>query len=566
MTLKMKNIVAFLAIESLMAVLLCGCSSLSSLVGHIQYEGDMYKKTIYQVSIKSHDQVQLAATVFQPHLDKAKSAPLIIHAHGFGVWRVSSSRSLYAKMAFTGEAALEAWNQGYWVISYDHRGFGDSEGRISMMDPDKEVKDVSAIIDWAIANIPSLQKDETDYKIGMIGESYGGGAQLLASIFDSRIDAIIPVTTWYDLTDTIEPKAAKTLWSSWLYYGGQLGSGFDIAKDVKTVFKNGIANELTEEDVEKLKIRSPSHYCDQEIYPNSDALFIQAFSDTALSAEHAIKNMNCFANAGRDYQGVLIQNGHNMPITDGLNRMPFFSIDEYVHCAGKKYRLIDVALSWWDQKLRGSDTDNGMPELCVTLNKNSGLAFNDSIDVNNSTYSFSSQPVQAGLAGITEWVLKPITLFADLFYYSDSNASLTSQAKGGTVRPRFIPLVKAESKQILFGTPSVEVQSDFGKEPKDPILIFGLGLKKAGNRNVSLVNYQVKAVVGGDEHSIDLPMVSAELNQGDTLGLLVYGYHSHYLFRGDFWPTKALLSGSVMLPLEPIESFSADNEQIAAIE
>ena len=35
----------------------------------------------------------------------------------------------------------------------------------------------------------------------MIGESYGGGAQILGSIHDERLAALVPIATWYDLAD-----------------------------------------------------------------------------------------------------------------------------------------------------------------------------------------------------------------------------------------------------------------------------------------------------------------------------------------------------------------------------
>jgi cephalosporin-C deacetylase-like acetyl esterase len=34
----------------------------------------------------------------------------------------------------------------------------------------------------------------------MIGESYAGGVQYIASALDVRLQAIVPITTWYDIT------------------------------------------------------------------------------------------------------------------------------------------------------------------------------------------------------------------------------------------------------------------------------------------------------------------------------------------------------------------------------
>ena len=46
-----------------------------------------------------------------------------------------------------------------------------------------------------------------DPRVGIAGQSYGGGISLLAAAYDKRIDAIAPQITWYDLADSLFPDA-----------------------------------------------------------------------------------------------------------------------------------------------------------------------------------------------------------------------------------------------------------------------------------------------------------------------------------------------------------------------
>ncbi len=547
---------------------LSGCSTLKSLEGKLelsepsdqqglsQEQKQHYKQTYYQVEITSHDGTLLRATVYQPTLPLDQTAPLIIHAHGFGAFRVSDPYSLYAKIAYTGEAALKAWENGYWMISYDQRGFGSSGGKISMMDPQKEVKDVSSVIDWAINNIPNLKKDVAingkDYSIGMIGESYGGGAQLLASVMDERIDAIIPVTTWYDFTMAIDKGAAKTLWPAMLYYGGELGSAFDLNKETATAFSSAVSNEITDDIIQQLQERSLSYYCDQQRYPQADALLIQAFSDSILSVNHALKAMECFDKSGKEAHAILIQDGHNIPIVDGYTRFPFFSIDESVHCGTQKLNLINTALSWWDEKLKGiPNTKNKLSKYCVSLDYDSGIALTE-VKPDYRTFTFKEQEVLSGLSGLTELFMQPIDNVIDLFRFVDSEQNetntLDNQPAGGTLRPLFIPFEQATQQRIVFGTPKAKLSVTHDKDESIPLLYVGLGKRKAGESSIELINRQVSALTGNRVNDIELATISTHLEKGDTLGLLVYGYHSHYMFRSPFWPTLARIEGSIHVP------------------
>ncbi len=525
---------------------LSGCSSLTTLKGNVAYQGKDLKKTYYQVSIKSFDETTIAATVFQPRISSLENAPLIIHAHGIGVFRISSHFSLYPLAVLSGESAMKAWKDGYWVISYDSRGHGGSDGKVSMMNPETEVRDVSAIIDWAVENIPNLKRDENDYSIGMIGESYGGGVQLLASVFEPRIDAIVPITTWYDLNMAMDQEMPKSLWGMGLYAATQIGTGFDVDSDLSDFFQHGMTNELTEADALMLSKRSLAHYCDTDMLPNSDALLIQGFTDTMLSVDHALKSRDCFLKAGKDVRTLLMRNGHHMPLVESVSRQPFFSNDKYINCDKTPKKSVDVVLNWWDLKLRGkSELDETVPEFCVSISDNEGIDPTEGKQ-KIETYDVAKSSVSSGFSGMNEWLFQPIDAVSDLLRWGEDHDSLEEEKKGGFFRPLFIPLKKAQFAQYVYGAP--KIHANLKSVRGNPLVFVGLGLKRKSKSLVSLVDYQIQAVSGEGEHSINLPTVTAKLLEGDTIGLLVYGSHPHYMFRTSFLPNETFIAGKLEIP------------------
>ncbi|RAJ43664.1 ABC-2 type transport system ATP-binding protein [Kitasatospora sp. SolWspMP-SS2h] len=153
--------------------------------------------------------------------------PAVLLAHGFG----GSKDELRGR-------AEELARHGYAVLTWSARGFGKSTGQIGLNQPEREVADVSRLVDW-LAQRPEVQLDGPgDPKVGVTGASYGGAVSLLAAGYDSRIDAIAPQITWFDLADALFPQAAqgssaadgvfKKLWAGIFFTTGSssgLGSG-----------------------------------------------------------------------------------------------------------------------------------------------------------------------------------------------------------------------------------------------------------------------------------------------------------------------------------------------------
>ncbi|MDJ0393187.1 alpha/beta fold hydrolase [Rhodococcus sp. G-MC3] len=144
----------------------------------------------------SSEVVDLDARLYVP---QSTPAPAVLLAHGFGGDKFSvegQARSLAA--------------DGYVVLTYSARGFGASTGSISINDPDGEVADGRALIDWLSAR-PEVQLDgANDPRVGVAGGSYGGALALSVAGTDPRVDAVAAAITWNDLGQALFPNYAST--------------------------------------------------------------------------------------------------------------------------------------------------------------------------------------------------------------------------------------------------------------------------------------------------------------------------------------------------------------------
>ncbi|WP_323123684.1 CocE/NonD family hydrolase [Burkholderia alba] len=136
--------------------------------------------------IPSWDGTQLSAVVMAPQGQGAGPFPLVVMPTSWGA----------PNLEYVGRGAEMAGN-GYIVVSFTSRGFWDSQGLIDIAGPDT-VKDVSAVIDWALANTPVNPK-----AIGASGISYGAGISLLAAERDPRIKAVAAMSGWGDLVASL---------------------------------------------------------------------------------------------------------------------------------------------------------------------------------------------------------------------------------------------------------------------------------------------------------------------------------------------------------------------------
>lgn len=270
------------------------------------------------VRIESFDGTEIAATLYEP--EKQGQYPVVLGTHGWGGSRRSSIGHTYAPL-------------GYVVLSYDSRGFGESEGEVGVDGPN-EVGDVSALVDW-LEDQPSVRvQGENGATVGMVGGSYAGGIQLNAAAVDDRIDAIVPRIAWHDLNYSLRPNGVvKTVWGLGLYGVGAAGSRTRVVAEnssteervddaatgmhpgVHRAFVESIAlNDHSADSESFFAERSPTGRFDDLDVP---ALFVQGWTDHLFVANEAIWNFEAFRERGRDAKLVLYNGGHaQIPVDD----------------------------------------------------------------------------------------------------------------------------------------------------------------------------------------------------------------------------------------------------------
>jgi predicted acyl esterase len=142
---------------------------------------------------------------------KSNPAPAVLTTNGFG-----GSKDDQA------DTAKVLASRGYVVLSYSGLGFGGSGCKITLDDRDYDGKAGSQLVTFLGGGKAAKDGTKVDYvrhdevgsdgkhhafdpRVGMIGGSYGGQIQFATAGIDPRVDTIIPIITWSDLSYSLAP-------------------------------------------------------------------------------------------------------------------------------------------------------------------------------------------------------------------------------------------------------------------------------------------------------------------------------------------------------------------------
>ncbi|WP_093798311.1 CocE/NonD family hydrolase [Streptomyces sp. Wb2n-11] len=209
----------------------------------------------------------LKANVFTPAgADGSRTYPVIVLPTSWAMPQIE-----YAAQA------KKLADSGYVVVSYNSRGFWQSGGTIEVAGP-PDIADASKVIDWALAHTPA-----DPGKVGMAGVSYGAGISLLAAGHDKRIKAVVALSGWADLIDSIYSGRTQHLQAAALLTGAGSLAGRPSAELQRTMEDFLGSNLAKEQDMIAWgKKRSPATYLDQ-INRNGPAVMLgNAWGDTVF--------------------------------------------------------------------------------------------------------------------------------------------------------------------------------------------------------------------------------------------------------------------------------------------
>ncbi|WP_371765595.1 alpha/beta hydrolase [Massilia sp.] len=541
----------------------------------------------------SSDGTTIAFTVYVPEISDGNSAPLLIQSHGWGSKRTknldttsyedAAEVSLQAaKLALvSGIQGGKGQTRGWYVISYDERGFGDSGGQSNIMDPEKEGQDLKAVIDWAEANLKKLayRKNKVgvlDPVIGTVGSSYGGGFQTIGAAVDPRIDAITPTATWYDLrySTLSHPKSeALALLTAAATAGGIVAPNYYSSMVAATTL-----NAVNSDFSEALYLHSPSAYCENNSpvmhVPQVPALVIQASSDFLFNLNEGFWNFECLRKSNSKSKFIGVRFGH--PDVFRNPNLPKVT-EENISCDGKSISLARLIFSFLSQNLIDSRLTAAysadylnVPDVVSVLDDGNsamgskgesveGKCFVDdklasgqnSVQVfkrGGTTFSANSviSGLVVGLPAVLSGVNTSSTDLSALSAIGIGYLGTPDSAKVVTLAPA------SNIGQSIFGVPKVQlrISSDTLLPSAEPPIVFIGLVRRTASGSQELIHNQVWPVRGYGDHDVDLPGVSFALHSSDQVGLAVFGFHPQYFNYYTRQPTAVNISNiQVQLPI-----------------
>ena len=154
------------------------------------------------VSFYSHGH-RLAADLFVPEGPGGPPWPAVVQGPG---WLGLRDAKLYRPYHVGLLAA------GFAVLTFDYRGFGDSEGSATYLDPASQVEDIVSAITYLEG-----RSDIDARRLGVFGSGgTGGGNAVLAAAFDTRLKAMVAQVPVADGRDWLHRMRREHEWLEFL--------------------------------------------------------------------------------------------------------------------------------------------------------------------------------------------------------------------------------------------------------------------------------------------------------------------------------------------------------------
>mgnify|MGYP000045590107 CR=1 FL=1 len=276
------------------------------------------------VIIPTYDGLELHGNIFVPTTGES-SYPAIIFINS---WAFDEYEYLAEAKRFS--------EDGYVVLSYSTRGFGQSDGTIETAGPE-DLADVSAVIDYLVTRYP------VDVEaIGVSGISYGSGISLLSAAVEPRIKAVSAMSTWGSLTDSLYGnRATRLVWGL-----GLIGAG-EITGNPNAEINQHYSDLLFQRNIAEgrgwFESRSPINYVDQ-INANGAAIHLSSNLGDNLFQSNSVLKL---------YEGL------TGPKKLDLNQGTHF-VGEVIGMGNENNHVWSNAHDWFDYWLKG--IDNGIVE------------------------------------------------------------------------------------------------------------------------------------------------------------------------------------------------------------
>jgi len=261
-------------------------------------------------NLTSFDGTTIRIHWFPDRLDPGgRSHPTVLMGPGWG----SSGDTDTSQAGIQGALSIaQLWQGGFNVLTWDPRGFGDSGGEAEVDSPNDEGRDVSAMLNW-VAQRSGVQLDRPGVpRVGMVGESYGGGVQFAAAERDCRIDAIAPTIAWHSLGTSLDKNQTPKI--GW---GNILSSVSSTAKlDPEITAADNEMNTTGTIDAGAVSFfdgRGPAQFLSRVKVPT---LILQGTVDDLFTLDEGIENYQALHRQGTTVSMAWFCGGHGVCLTN----------------------------------------------------------------------------------------------------------------------------------------------------------------------------------------------------------------------------------------------------------
>jgi ABC-2 type transport system ATP-binding protein len=551
--------------------------------------------TVYRQEIVSPIGDTVIFQVMEPtNLEAGKTYPLVLQGHGYGGHRDVAPNEFQQRLRDT----------GYYVVSIDQRGFGESTGTIRVMDPEYEGVNLTAILDWA-ENLEGLRRHlDGRMVVGSYGGSYGGMYQVLLWAADPqhRLRVLAPDITPHDLVYALDPNnVVKSGWGLVLSAGGegavalQFADGFPLVvaptglhQDpaiYETLLQAVTTNAFSDASKSFFRYHSFKYYCDGQavapqnflvatpdaltqpptLPPAADVLITQGMRDTLFNFNDGWNNYQCMKALGGDVRLLTHQSGHILPVelpADAKDAIDAFyqalTIPGFQAGGGSRtcgdLDLDDLTFAWFEEKLRNQPgavaavVGDNSRNVCMSLAEGEAVELSeDSMKVASASFPIDSSTPQFNA------VLGTIT-------------SLAGTAAREALLADQVLLTVPAGGLILAGIPKLDVEvaglsgTEMGEclVPEltaacDPILLLAIGHRAPGQTRWDIVDDELTPMRGFGTHQLDMTGISGRFAEGEEIALLIYGFHAQFpvTWSRDVFVPAVNLTGTLALPVRP---------------
>ncbi|MFJ3637903.1 alpha/beta fold hydrolase [Streptomyces sp. NPDC090112] len=235
-------------------------------------------------------------------------------------------------LAYAVQATLFA-ARGYDVLAYSARGFAGSEGRVDVAGP-LDVADGSRALDHLIERSTGPVT-----RIGFLGDSYGSGIAQLVAAHDTRVDAVVALSTWGDLGEAFYENSTRHVAAVRALLGA--ASKARLSPQTQSVFDNVLSGGDVRGTLRWAEVRSPFTHIKELNRRQVPVFFAHAWHETLFPPNQTLRMFNELTGPKRI---VLSVGDHSGPEMSGILGLP--------------NRIWTDAHRWFDHHLMG--VDNGI--------------------------------------------------------------------------------------------------------------------------------------------------------------------------------------------------------------